>query len=261
MCVIICGEGPTIPDRDVLERGAIANPDGFGFALVFETRKDLRLHTRRTMSPVEAVEMLERKVDELGRRVVAWAWHARIATSGAVDLSGCHPHAIAGEPKTVLLHNGMLPVTPADHLSDTGTFARDVLPAMGGTRALLEPHVRDMMSDWATGSKLVFVSSDPALPPLAIVNESAGYWDGGFWFSNSSCEPRASWGYYGGKAEPLELNGGALECPWCYGLVDPGFDECEWCGVCVWCGNYSCHCETEPLETVDSGGWDDGAAF
>jgi len=196
MCVIIAGLGGKLPDLDYLERGAFSNPDGFGFGVVFETHKGVKIATGRTMDEGRGVTMLHDKVNALGAdRVLAWAWHARIATHGAVDVSGCHPHAITGEPKTVLFHNGILPVKARGSLSDTATFASDILPTMGGTRALLEPHVFNMVEDWSKGSKLVFLSSDPEIGPLSIIHESAGYWSGGFWFSNSSCEPRKARGY------------------------------------------------------------------
>ena len=265
MCVIIAGLGGKLPDLDYLERGAWSNPDGFGFGVVFETRNGVKIATGRTMEEGRGVTALHDKVNALGAdRVLAWAWHARIATHGAVDVSGCHPHAITGEPKTVLFHNGILPVKARGALSDTATFAADILPAMGGTAALLEPHVLNMVEDWSKGSKLVFLSSDPDLGPLNIIHEGAGYWSGGFWFSNSSCEPRKARGYYSGGwfaddldygvalapgVEPVPEVEGVVSCPWCWESVDLDVSSvCELCRCCLLCEAYADDCGCYEVE-------------
>jgi len=168
-------------------RGQDSNPDGTGWAVVYGDGDGLGIASGRTLDWREGLEGLPNLLDGLGDRVVCWAWHARIATSGGVNLAGCHPHEIGGDSERLLFHNGILPLAPDKGLSDTATFASRVLPAMGGVAALDDRVVAAMVEDWAAGSKLAILSTDPEAP-LIFLNEDSGKWNGDLWFSNTSCE-------------------------------------------------------------------------
>ena len=187
MCVLVIGLGSARLSSEMMMRGQDSNPDGTGWAVVYGDGDGLGIVSGKTLDWREGLEGLPALLDGLGDRVVCWAWHARIATSGGVNLAGCHPHQIGGDPERLLFHNGMLPLAPDTGMSDTATFASRVLPAMGGVAALDDRVVARMVEDWAAGSKLAVLSTDPA-SPLVFLNEEEGKWEGDLWFSNSSCE-------------------------------------------------------------------------
>ena len=260
MCVLLCGLGfDELPTLDELKRGAKANPDGFGLAVVFNGLERVELLTRKTMDPKEGVAMLRDVLLPLGDRVIAWAWHARIATSGGVNLEGCHPHDVGGDVASVVLHNGILPLRSAPGLSDTATFARDVLPKLGGVSVLEDGLVLELLEEWATGSKLAILSAREDCEPITILNEQAGQWVGDIWYSNSSCWA-PSWTYSRSSYTPATAwadDDEALPssfadddealfddlCPFCYQSVDFNLETaCRICLCCLDCGASSGNC-------------------
>jgi hypothetical protein len=268
MCVLLLGLGSARPSAEELANGVSNNPDGFAASVLFHDGSKLRLETRRSMHAREGETMLGDMLDLYGDRVQAWAWHARIATSGRVDISGCHGFPIGGDPRTVLYHNGVLPLDPAPGLSDTATMARDMLPSMGGAAALSNAHVFGMVSDWATGSKLAVLSADPDLDPVVLINEDAGDWVDDIWFSNTSCwsAPRrwsSGWADDDGLGHlpRVKVSDDSMRaCKVCDGRVDAIFDEtCVTCGSCVDCGGWNCRCYDSEPETCEACGL--GVAF
>ena len=277
MCVLLCGLGDALPSAEELATGARANPDGYGWAVLFEGSDGLELVKGHTMDPGEACEALPALVGSLGSRVVAWLWHARIATSGRLDLSGCHPFDVGGDPLTVLGHNGILPLDPAPGLNDSATFARDILPAMGGAAALSSGSVCEIFEAWAKGSKLVVLSAAEGVEPVTILNESAGTWVEDVWFSNASCwsgagsDPRTLGGWSwssstGAAAASAAVFSGRYvpdvgdDCACCGVPFDAeavDFGSCSVCHACIDCGGWegatgadACVCYLSP-EYVD----------
>jgi glutamine amidotransferase len=188
----------------------------------------------------------------------SWAmFHARYATHGVKNEDNCHPFKVPSNPETYLAHNGILDIDikAGDKRSDTRVFAEDTLPAMGGVTALDDDHVWTMVSKWATGSKLVIFTLDPAAKEQCyIVNETAGHWDNdGMWWSNNTYK-QSTWSSY--LSTPADKKDKAdeeiytvAECPSCkaVGFEDANPYYCEMCYSCYDCnGMYgdSCLCWT-----------------
>lgn len=112
--------------------------------------------------------------------------HCRIGTHGLKDKNNCHPHVV--NENCVLIHNGVLNIgVPYDSKeSDTIYFIKKYL----------KPLARDFMKDdaicalieKAIGSNNKFVMLN-AKGEYRIINESAGHWEHGIWYSNYSYEP------------------------------------------------------------------------
>lgn len=158
------------------------NPDGFGYA-IHTGRHIIR---RRSM---EAGPLVDRYLEERAQHLDGPAlFHARIATSGRIDNSGCHPFYLPGNRKVVLAHNGVLPIkNDTGWRSDTRHLAEVVIPSHGGVAALRDPDYLSDLEAWmTTGNKVCIMSADRRLPSYVILNEKAGHWDTGAWWSNYS---------------------------------------------------------------------------
>ena len=238
MCILICGYGSDHATRKELDNSCANNPDGFGYALLMESGEIIK---RVGMKRHAVIESYLAKVDRPG--VVANMFHARIGTSGGHNKRNCHPFNIPGE-SAVLAHNGILPVPVKVNslLSDTGIFATEMIPEMGGTDIFANPKNRDLLENWARGNKIAILSPSKLIGPLLILNEREGNWIDRVWFSNDSYEADyyswQSW-RYDPKASLLDayetFNHGDV-CDYCEtALRDEDNGVCQTCGMCVYC--------------------------
>lgn len=248
MCLLVAYLPGSMPDPAALSRAASRNPDGYGWAIVAGGR----VLSHRTMDSSEGVSsfVTARAANPDGPAL----WHARIGTHGALDLENCHPFTVEGNPLVVVGHNGMLPISTKCGRSDTRVFASDMVRVSD----LDDPAAFYWLEQWAAGSKLVFLSADPATSSaLYIVNENDGDWsdtEPGVWYSNSShrefvpftfsADPRKATGRgvfssvvdAGDDLDDLDGSGG----PWSYYREGDPMSMCEGCGTlwpafCEWC--------------------------
>ena len=188
MCVICYAPANTIPTEDQLENACLSNPDGFGWAV----RTDDGIITGRTM---DADNGIDRFLDLRGKWMQYDAtFHARITTHGETRLDNNHPFRV-GDKRTVLFHNGMLPINlpKGETRSDTRVFAEDRLTKMGlGT--LDNKKYRRGLEKWMSGSKMVIMTERYDMRKQTyILNEKDGKWDHGLWWSNDSYKTKPRW--------------------------------------------------------------------
>lgn len=180
MCLLTFMHEGVTPNIDHLINGADNNPDGFGYAI-----NDRTSIIRGNGLNFERV--LENFLQDRQRYNGPALFHSRITTHGGTTRDNCHPFQVGRDTGTVLAHNGMLPIKERDGKSDTRIFAESVFPSWGGVRTLSSKKMRKKLSKFATGSKLVFLTTDLVVPEgYAIINEKDGHWDHGVWWSNSS---------------------------------------------------------------------------
>ena len=182
MCLLTFMPNNVNLDYDRALVSAKANPDGFGFAIhagiaiIKDHDMDfeklwLRWSDLRTMYKGPAM------------------FHFRIATHGYININNCHPFDVGDNPKSVLGHNGILPLTMpiGENRSDTKLFAEIVLPHIGGVKALDNDEKLKEIGDWASGNKMVILSVDEDTKhDWYIVNEHLGHWKDDIWWSNTS---------------------------------------------------------------------------
>ena len=182
MCLLtFMPEGINI-DYDKALEAAKSNPHGFGFAIHSGATiiKDHDMSFGNLWARWEKLREIER-----GPAI----FHFRITTHGLTDVDNCHPFNVGDDDKTVLAHNGILPIVMPVHetRSDTKIFAEYILPRMGGVTALDNKETFESVEEWASGSKLVVLSVNPLCQyDWYIINESHGHWLDGMWWSNKS---------------------------------------------------------------------------
>jgi glutamine amidotransferase len=242
MCLLVVCNPNSTPSKDHLTTASCSNPHGFGFAIETPTG----IITERSMSAKKSIkrflELREQYPDGYAM------WHARYATHGVKNEANCHPFKVGGtEYDTYLAHNGVLDILipENDKRSDTRIMAEELLPRLGGVSALDDEYVYDMISSWASGSKVAVMTNDPSAKyRLYIINESAGSWDdSGIWWSNNSHKPIASiaksYAYDYDYTQPsvydiVSVDGDAYLCPNCEAIIDLE-DNDLWCTMCDSC--------------------------
>lgn len=182
MCLLTFMPKNTNLDYERAKTSAKANPDGFGFAI----HAGVAIIKDHDMD----FEKLWMRWDDLRKTYKGPAmFHFRIATHGSLNVDNCHPFNIGDNPKNVLGHNGILPLTMPinDNRSDTKLFAEIVLPHIGGVKSLDNPQKLEELGEWASGNKLVILSVDENTESdWYIINEHLGHWKDDIWWSNSS---------------------------------------------------------------------------
>lgn len=198
------------PNIDRIRNGTASNRDGHGWAIVVLDSEGygVRIEYGHSMSAEAAIESfrLAREQHPGGPAL----FHSRITTGGLVDESNCHPFRVCGDSRTLLAHNGILPldVPTGDKRSDTRLFAEDLghslFPGTVGNFNLNSKRGRRRLRDWlGRPNKFVILTVDPRFKRCSyIVNEDQGEWADGIWYSNGGYKPRtygvgSSYGYGG----------------------------------------------------------------
>ena len=162
--------------------------------------------------------------------------HFRISTHGLVNESNCHPFLV--DDNIGFIHNGMIYNVEDSKLhSDTYMFNENILKNL---KPGFEhnPIIMDMLADFiGKGSKLVFLN---AQDEYCIVNEEAGHWYMGCWFSNRSYEKVNNYVDYGGVKKYKSFGAGyardysthAPNDEW-YGGQSWYSADTEFCDTCV----------------------------
>lgn len=257
MCLLVVCNPNSTPSKDDLHNGACSNPHGFGFAI--QTPEGII--SERSMSAKKSIKRFLELREQYPEGYAMW--HARYATHGVKNEQNCHPFQVGGSNLTYLAHNGVLDIhiPKGDKRSDTRIMAEELLPRLGGASALDDEYVYDMVSSWASGSKVAIMTLDPSAKyTMYIINESLGTWDdSGVWWSNQSHKrtvstPRTTsytnyYGYddYTDKALDVSLYEDDEEiahCGWCDSKVDMEVNPyyCYDCKSCYDCGTIMSDC-------------------
>lgn len=234
MCMLSYLPPKVMPDMTELRNGTEINPDGHGFAV----HAGDRLITGHSLDAETALADFE-EVRDLYPYGPA-LFHSRITTSGATDLTNCHPFRIGNDPLTVMAHNGILFSPPADEQrSDTRIWAEEIMPVK--YFRLDKETVRDQIR-WRIGrnNKFVIITANPRYKCSAyIINQQAGIWskDSGIWHSNDGYKPFLPRRSY--------VASSMYDCYFCMstGTVSGWSDICYRCNLCQYCEMVRADCE------------------
>lgn len=236
MCLLTFLPAGITPDTTALRTGAEVNDEGHGFAVVAAGR----VVVGRGLDFEQVLgAFVELRAEHLDGPAL---FHSRLATHGTVSLDNCHPFRLGGDRRTVLAHNGTLPrrVRPAPYnpRSDTRIAAESYLPSMP-FGPLDSRRGRAGLEAWLGASKMVVLTVDPAFADTAyILNENAGIWESGTWYSNNGF--RADHNLIGRSRTWWHV------CEYC---GDLDFSRrgryCGRCGWCFYCANAFPHCDCQ----------------
>jgi hypothetical protein len=210
MCIAILNTKQTTLKKQLLKNCWENNGDGAGMLFI---NNDNKLETFKEMKSFD--NFYDKYIDvrkNYGKRNIVL--HFRISTHGKVNETNCHPFNISD--KIGFVHNGMIYDVPtsADY-SDTYMFNEEVLKNLKPGFEYNET-ILDMLETFiGSGSKLVFLNDDD---DFFIVNETAGHWNLGCWFSNSSYKQVNDWVDFGGikKKKNYAANIGSSSFNWSY---------------------------------------------
>jgi glutamine amidotransferase len=221
----------TSPDLDALANGAEFNTDGHGFAIVTGGRIIVR-------HGMDSARLIERFGEARAEHPEGPAlFHSRFATHGTHNRGNCHPFRVGHDARTVLAHNGILPrrVRPrgGDRRSDTRIAAEDFLPRKSYS-SWDDPDAQRKLARWlGTENKLVILTVDPRYREHAyLLNEDAGIWDGGIWYSNSDYR---GYDVAVGMHAAMDDPDAYWPCPVC--LTQGAIGSNGYCLVCGGCGD------------------------
>lgn len=182
MCIAICKpEGVIIPTSH-LEACFQNNPDGAGFA--YAENDKLTIH--KGLMTFDAFTKAFKEHKEKAAII-----HFRITTHGDTDEYNTHPFEVG--KNLAMIHNGVInAVDRKEDLtkSDTYHFNTQILNPLykRDSRFIFKNHFKELIKHYIGYSKLVFINNKGH---FQIINEQAGTWDEGVWYSNTSYKPRS----------------------------------------------------------------------
>ncbi|MGH3630680.1 MAG: hypothetical protein ACRDR6_15400 [Pseudonocardiaceae bacterium] len=241
MCMLTYFPAGKLPDVEALHNGAEFNRDGHGFAIV----SGHRIIVQRGMDFDTVVKKFTglRATYPDGRAL----FHSRFGTHGTRRKSNCHPFRVGGDPRTVVAHNGILPKvtqpTDGDRRSDTRIAAEEWF-SLQSFADLDSLHTRHRLGQWITrANKLVFLTVHPRYQQNAyLINEYAGIWDDGIWYSNDDYIPYSRYRSYLHDDAPLRDY--QPRCEMCLEWsIDPESRICQTCDCCNDCMEWAQYCQ------------------
>jgi predicted glutamine amidotransferase len=177
MCIAILNSPNNLLPKSYVKNSFESNPDGTGFIWVEDGKlMTYKLLTNGYKKPWQIYRKIRERVPN--SYIVL---HFRIATSGKVDITNCHPFTV--NESLAFVHNGIISGLGGLHQSDTYEFNQKYLQKLP-TQFTENEAIMSLIGTSIGHSKLVFL--DETNRPL-IVNEDMGHYDeNGNWFSNST---------------------------------------------------------------------------
>ena len=176
MCIIaIQPQGVKIKEN-ILKNCWDANNDGVGIMY----SDNGKIIVNREMHSFNEFMKLKKQADKLNTNIVI---HFRIATSGGVNEHNCHPFKV--NDNVYFCHNGILDIkVPTDSkINDTQIFNNAFMRGLDANFVQNDTIMQLLEYSIGNRNKFVFLDSQGQ---FYILNENAGTWDSGAWFSNNS---------------------------------------------------------------------------
>jgi hypothetical protein len=190
MCIAILNTKGTTLKKEVLRNCWENNGDGAGILYI---NNDKKLSVFKEMTSFDNFYNNYSEIkSKYGKRNIVL--HFRISTHGRVNETNCHPFLV--DDSIGFVHNGMIYDVPTStEFSDTYMFNQTILKNLKEGFEYNETILEMIDAFIGSGSKLVFLNDND---DYFIVNEKAGHWHLGCWFSNTSYQQVNSWVDYGG---------------------------------------------------------------
>jgi predicted glutamine amidotransferase len=182
MCIAILNTTNTLT-KETLKQCWKSNPDGAG--MIYTSKGQIQVFKEMYNFDKFYKEYLKQRKSNKASNFVL---HFRIATSGKIDKTNCHPFSV--NKNLAFVHNGMININQLNaNVSDTYTFNELILKKLPAT--FLNNHaILDLIESYIAYSKLIFLDNENN---ASILNEDLGHWDAdNNWYSNNSYECRYS---------------------------------------------------------------------
>jgi glutamine amidotransferase len=175
MCIIAAQPTGFRTTKETLQRCWNNNTNGGGFAYTdgkkVYAHKELQSFKKYWQAYQIALELYPES---------AFIHHFRISTHGKVNLDNCHPFLV--NDSLIFAHNGIIHNAPlSPKFSDTYQFNEVILKCLPDGFLNHRVYTDLIQSYIGSGSKLAFLDTANS---ITIINESAGVWDEGIWYSN-----------------------------------------------------------------------------
>lgn len=180
MCLLIVAPPGTDIVKDYLENGFHINDDGAGYA--FSDHENGVVRIRKGVQT--DFDKFWAKISEERRKFQESTFmiHFRMATTGKVDRSNCHPFRV--NKALAMAHNGIIGIKNSNLPKASDTFIFNEGVAKGLPEEFYRNQSLMLMMEMAIGnSKVAFINSNGE---HFIANEGMGQWDSGIWYSNSN---------------------------------------------------------------------------
>lgn len=153
-----------------------ANKDGAGIMYV----ENGKLIVNKVMTSFEEFMKIKRHADKMQSNIVM---HFRIATSGGINERNCHPFKVNND--LYFCHNGILDIdVPLNsNINDTQIFNNSFMKGLPNNFVQNDSIMN--LIEYTIGNRNKFVFMDSS-GQFYILNENAGTWENGAWYSNSS---------------------------------------------------------------------------
>lgn len=191
MCIIAAIPAGKQISKETLNRCWQNNPHGGGFMYSdgkkVVTHKEMSSFKRYWKAFVAAKEAHQNS---------GFVCHFRISTHGKINETNCHPFLI--NQQLGFAHNGIIYAAPnSNDYSDTYMFNEVILKNLP-KNFLANTAIVSMIAEYiGRGSKLAFLNWKG---DISLVNEKAGTWDDGIWYSNSGYKAANYFDYGGTKS-------------------------------------------------------------
>ncbi len=179
MCIAIYQPvGSAILSDSTLERCWDKNKDGAGYMFVDSGKLVVRKPFFKRKELISAYQADFAAYGQTSPFVTHFRWR----THGIKDELNTHPHIICNG-QVGMVHNGILPFDPPSQskISDTVWFCITVLAERQRSQ-LLSQRFGAYLADMIGYNKLILMGNNGR---VSIVNEKAGVWDDGIWYSNT----------------------------------------------------------------------------
>lgn len=189
MCMLTVIPSGIQPDREKLANGAIYNDDGHGYAII----ADGEILWNRGLNSSEIIAEFCKLREQFPNGPALF--HSRFATHGVTTEYNVHPFIVGHDKRTILAHNGVLPVKvqprAGDPRSDTRIVAEDFFPNLPFGPWWTKKGIKRYSSWMGTGNKIAILTTNPKYPNRSFIfNEKQGIWVNGIWYSNRGFEDK-----------------------------------------------------------------------
>jgi predicted glutamine amidotransferase len=176
MCIIVVQTKNNFVSKKTLRNCWDNNGDGAGIMYA----NSGKIVVKKELTSFEKFMQYKNEADKIGGNIVM---HFRISTSAGINLNNIHPFKVNSELH--FCHNGILDIAVPKNspINDTQIFNNQILRNL--PKGFQHNHAIMDLIEQRIGDRNKFVLLDTN-GQFYIINEIAGNWDEGNWYSNNS---------------------------------------------------------------------------